>query len=278
MAQPPGLFDLPGDILAEITQSADTGRSSQYIVSITCKYLQEVIPRPAGSLVDLAAHDGNLPVLEWAIDAGHKLTAETAPIAAGSGHLHILKYLVSIGRQWTMKTTTAAVVNGHLNVFEYAYENGYEYDQQSFDIAARNGHLNIIKYGYQHDINVHRDHTYPGLRLNFRHHATIRSICNSAVEFGQLHILDWVAQEIGCPKNLHLTTIMTNRIDSLAWLVKNDPAVDGRQLYGTAVHRNMIDILEWLYTNGVPGSDNVRPSLLHYDRPDIIAWADSKGL
>jgi hypothetical protein len=237
-----------------------------------------------GPIVNLAAYDGHLGVVKWgilscAVSPQRSLTAATMNLAAAAGHLHVLKYLVMVGCPWDTDTTTAAVINGHLNVFEYAYENGYDYHQQSFYTAARAGHLSIIKYGYQHNIDVHRER-YRSTRccVDFRYADIICAISNAAVECGQLHILDWIAHEIGCPKNLHITTIMMNRVDSLEWLVKNDPAVDGRQLYCTAVQYYKIDILEWLYTNSVPGADIIRTTLLKYYRPDIKAWADSKGI
>lgn len=52
------LLDLPKDILRDIAQSAD--KTTQCIMHITCKYLQEVVPPVVGPIANLAAHDGHL--------------------------------------------------------------------------------------------------------------------------------------------------------------------------------------------------------------------------
>ena len=71
-----------------------------------------------------AAKSGSLPMLQWAVDHGLRLTASACSWAAQYGHLDALRFLRSHRCPWDGQTLVWASENGHLDTLQWALANG----------------------------------------------------------------------------------------------------------------------------------------------------------
>jgi hypothetical protein len=132
-------------------------------------------------LCQLAAHNGDLDVLQWLRTHGYPWDSTTCYIAARGGHLEVLQWARRNACAWDTLTCAEAAAGGHLEVLQWARSNGCEWNAAICSLAARFGHLEILKWA----------------RLNGCEWDS-HTISN-AVNQGHDEIVQW-ARENGCPQ------------------------------------------------------------------------------
>ena len=102
-------------------------------------------------ICSIAAKEGNIEVLKWAVDHGCRCSSSAFGFAALRGHLEVLKWMHSNGFQWDEWTCCAAAVGGHLEVLKWACLNGCPWDESTCREASVNGHLEVLKWARDND-------------------------------------------------------------------------------------------------------------------------------
>lgn len=269
LTQPIHLFDLPADIIAEITQPAYIGKSTNYVFRCVCKAISQLMTPSNGAdtLCSDAAADGHLDILIWAISAGYTLNEKTTSAAASQGQLHVLEYLHNVAKcPWDSDTTFAAAAGGHLETVQYALSNGCPWTPDMFIEATKNGHRNIINYAYDTEVpNVEPS-------LCFWDVINLRAVVDEAIKREHIHIIKW----FGIDGRVN-AAIQHGSIKVIEFLVSEGthPCSDW---WVHAILHEQIPVLDWLYNYGCPGRQLVRMKAEIHDKQLVLAWADSKGL
>lgn len=280
------IFDLPEELLTVIMSADYIDRSTQWTSLLTCKQLAKLIKIPLGSNpCDLAAHDGNLPILECAISAGHKPNEKTIANAAANGHLHIIEYLRGINCPWDSAVYKQAAANGHPDVIVYAFYKGLEYKTTTCINAAKYGHTSVIERLNYCDIPIHPSDYYiaaskkgqlPVIALMHKlGYPLSPCYCGVAAKRGHYHIFEWFERNnygawwefAGC------SAAGCDRVDILEWLVSKGYPKDFHW-WLSAIICGRINVLDWLHANNVPMGNvgwNIAPS-------KVRAWARENGL
>src|SRR5438128_1996821 len=87
-------------------------------------------------IVNYAATNGYLKLLQWLKANGCSWNGSTCSYAAYNGHLEILKWLKVDGCYWNTYTCADAALNGHLEVLKWLRENGCPWDEYTSSYAA----------------------------------------------------------------------------------------------------------------------------------------------
>ena len=177
---------------------------------------------PWKAIVECAAWNGNLEVLEWArdhegsdwednirLERGRDVskTYRLCDYAAMGGHLEVLKWLRERGGCPWGNACEAAATEGHLDVLCWARENGCPWNIRTCVWSTKRGHFDVLKWAREN-----------GCPWN-------KGVCDNAARQGRLDILQW-AQQNGCP-----------------W--------DASTCY-SAAEGGHLDILQWALENGCP--------------------------
>ena len=102
-------------------------------------------PHSVGTLAcNMAASNGNILVLKWAMRLHYTWDCGTCASAAKTGQLQMLKFLHENGCPWDEWTCHNAARFGHMEVLVYARRMGCPWDKYTIQEAARGGHLDIV--------------------------------------------------------------------------------------------------------------------------------------
>lgn len=246
------ILDFPSELKDLIFSPAYAGLSTRYTLALTSKraHVSLHVSKPY-NLLNIAAMEGHLEIMRYAIATGDTLTDEILVQAASNGQLDVL---IEYTTQWTSAISSAAISNGQLNVFEYVHKKGYPYVSNAFYDAVKNGHLNIVQYGHMHNINDQKnfERNYANIHTFKGSHCT-GNIIRLAAEYGHVHILDWYfhTDKLVRFEYLHYTAIEGDRANVLEWLVMNGATMT-RGWYAYAVGLRKRRAVEWLVAAGCP--------------------------
>jgi hypothetical protein len=172
-----------------------------------------------------AALGGHVPILQWLKDAGvpfpegHFFSdSDTAPCvwAAQEGHLPALQWLRQNNFEWDERVSSEAIAFGHVDVFQWLVDNDCPaYITDLIHIFVRDGNLSMLQWLHsrEHELWTHEDEG-------------VCDICETAVENGHIHLLQWAMSE-GCPcrtdrdGQLCVTAAQSGHAEILCWLVVN---------------------------------------------------------
>lgn len=271
------IFDLPPELITIII--SEDNQSTVWSFSQSCKQAAVFIPK--GDPCDLAAHDGCIEILDWAISIGHKQTVQTMCAAASAGHLHIVKYLhVMRDCPWDASTTNAAAVNGHADILVYALDNRCDFDHDVFNAGACAGHVNILELAGR-GCKPHWFDSYPTI-INTRCILDIHHVCKTAIKREHIGIVRYI---LNCdywdiPKQIILASAIRNEsILVLGMLVETlFHGVLRSDWYYWAVYNERFKVLNWLYDKKCPNIHLVRTYAEQLCKTSVIEWVASKGL
>ncbi len=136
-------------------------------------------------LCELAARNGRLETLQWALANGCPWGKKTCSVAAHFGQLAILQWAHASGhsrddRLWDEQECAGAAINGHLKVLQWLRANGCPWDARTCAAAAWGGYFEILQWARANDCPWDAD------------------TCAEAAWKGYFEILKW-ARANGCP-------------------------------------------------------------------------------
>lgn len=103
---------------------------------------------PPTQAMDVAAHVGNLPIVQWLhTNQRGGCTVAAMDEAAAMGHLNIVKWLhENRSEGCTAKAMENAIKNGHLEMVQWLHCNKPQDCPRAMDIAAGRGHFELLKW------------------------------------------------------------------------------------------------------------------------------------
>lgn len=252
--------DIPPEIIAIIISPDLIGYSTRRTFALTSKWAcilchpsDDEIEHPIFGferyycrLIDLAAREGHLEIMTYAMSTGDDL-ADVVYEAALGGQLHVLEKYVEV---WTYELAHMAITEGHLNVLEHILEHGHPYRFEAFFEAARQGHFNIIQYICERNISA----CHPATRSHkILSPYIIHRIAESAVPRGHLHIIDWIFNNTSMFRFsvLYRDAIIFDQIIVVEWMIKHG-AIMTSDWYKYAVSYERHDIQNLLISAGCP--------------------------
>lgn len=198
-------------------------------------------------------------------------------LAAAAGHLDIVNYLHRIGCPWDNSTATCAAGEGHVDVMDYVLEKRGKWTDQMFMLAAQKGHLNVLEYAYHNrgwslnrfDRSVY---SYWGL-------SDVDMISDNAIKYGHVHIVEWLISISNRKAGglMMLRAIRHGNLKVLEFLRDAGVKLD-ESLWDYAVSYVQLQSIDWLYVNNCPGKHRLRERIDQRGNPQLIEWANSKGL
>lgn len=292
------IMDLPVEIQLIITSADNLDQSTRYTASLTCKHLAGIIfrPIPTYPAADLAARDGNLEILKWAVGTGNTPTAYTMRQAAMFGHLHIIQHLHAAGIHWDRRMPFYAAKNGHLPIIEYAYDNKCPLllDELSHWTVSQYGHLHILKFMYKKYVKPYDPIT---LYKSYIFKNLVQYHCNMAIKHGHDGIIEYTIRKFF--KTIHEyqkynSVLAAEIINFFQYGIKyhaiEADATEPLKIlayYGieidecvcsTAINRRSYKILDWLHSIYHSDIGYARvDAIIHNDLP-LLQWCESKGL
>lgn len=258
-------LDLPTEIIVQITDPAYIGQSTQYTAARTCKHLAHIIAVSPDNICDLAAIDGNISILQWAIALGEIPTTKTTASAAKSGCLQTLEYLRSIQCPWDAAVYAKAAANGHNHIIQYARDNGLPFDVLYCAKAAKHGQLAVIEYllsmvNYRTIIIIKYQRIaakygqIPVLQLLHKIGNISSDCAYYTVKYAQYDVIEWLEQiNIPCSHwYASSAAAKYGRIDVLDWLESRVQYQPSCTLWNIAIYAGQINVMDWLHARRVP--------------------------
>ena len=215
------------------------------------------------SLCWLAAQNGHLNIIKWAIEKncpfnahhcmyaaisldrihillffvktkGYAFNQTMCAVAACDGELEMLKFLRANKCPWDEETCSLAALEGHLDVLKWAFENGCPWDERVCKNAAKYGHLECLRYAHEN-----------GCEWN-------KNTCAKAAENGQLECLVY-AHENGCEwdKNTCENAAENGHLECLVYAHENGCEWDERTC-AYAAEYGQLECLVYAHENGCP--------------------------
>jgi hypothetical protein len=127
----------------------------------------------------LAALEGHLPVIKWAIEneypfnpyncmlsaidlkkidilyffkeLGYSWNSQMCSVAACEGKLEMLKFLKKQLCPWDEETCSLAALEGHLDILEWAFKNECPVNEEVIENAFKNGHQNCLDFALKNN-------------------------------------------------------------------------------------------------------------------------------
>ena len=193
-----------------------------------------------------AALRGHLAILQWLYESGREyfeLWSEAMDGAAEGGHLECLKWLRSIGSYWNGATSDCAARSGDVNVLRYVIVNGCQYNRLIlWECALKKGDLASLKYLLE-DTDVVTDED-----LNFFDSDTLNTLAASG------------------------TTLET-----FLWAIKNGCELDS-QTWAAACGGGNLEVVEHISVH-YPERANLKKLCItacHYGYLHLLQWAKSQ--
>ena len=131
------------------------------VCSMTCKDLHDIVkniqtPIEKPSLNQIT---NSLIYLKWARSLNYPWTEQYERIpeknicvnAILNGDLNLLQWAVENGCPWGYGTCAYAALEGRLDILQWAREKGCPWDEDTCSYAAENGHLKIIQWAREND-------------------------------------------------------------------------------------------------------------------------------
>ena len=262
-AQSTHLFDLPADIIREITQPAYIGKSTNYVFKFVCKASAELTTSTtADKFPENAAAEGHLEILIWAHLNGYKCNGRTLWDAAiTAGHLEVLKWIICVRKIYN-PSYNAAGSCGHLHIVQYGFLTSRRVQSSGINMlagAAQEGHLNVVKWlhekGYRYD-----------------------SAIEYAAGFGHLPVVKYLHENTNTNNNSFIlcAPAQRGRIEVIEYLCSVGH-VPNSTVYQFAVSWNQLNVLKWFHQHGFTLSGDLRDHAASKGYVEITAWLQSIG-
>jgi hypothetical protein len=134
-----------------------------------------------------------------------KVYPDELTTAIKSQNINILKNVLSVFRYThTSFYTWVACETGNMDIVKFLLEQKFEFDTASYIYAIKSGNINLLEFM----INEH------GVEVDYN------IAFNKALEYGHLHILDWVIPNCQIPPNVIDIIINSDYITDLVLVVK----------------------------------------------------------
>lgn len=235
----------------------------------------------------IAAQNGHIDLVLWALNAGYYITPNVCAFAARGGHLDFIKTIFKnkdkkIRRKFTYAEDqyidfrfdsgipTLAAENGHFDIVIWAKENDIPLgsnDGNTCSSAAKGGHLDILIYAYNN-----------GCLLD-------KYVPIFAARHGHLHILKW-ARKNNCPwtdeflseaaRNGHLDILIWAKDNNLWKHVWTD-TYNIHNICDSAAEGGHINVLLWIEENGGIFDKDTCSSAASYEHLDTLKWLRNRG-
>ena len=265
-------------------------------------------------ILDIGSSNGVIHILDWFIKSGLKYGFElkysdnALNSASGSGYTNVLDWWFNSGLElkYSERALDRASKNNHINVLDWWLNSGLElkYSEDALDWASKNGHINVLDWwkntglpikcsllALKYAISNNHYHVLEwwknnGLISISKYIETennieneIKSILDSASQFGNLNILEWWKNS-GLPFHYSQSINLASNeghVHILEWFLhSNLPLEYDEKALQYASHHSHINVLEWWKNSGLP---------LKYDyltmvwvNIDVLEWWKNSGL
>jgi hypothetical protein len=196
------------------------------------------------NVTKIASKEGNLEVLQSAVDFGCPWNKEAVYSAAQEGHIDVLQWLISLpmperrpiypqNLYYITVVYYYAALAGHLNIIKWLRENDYPWNNQTSTGAAEGGHLEILKWLKEQE-------------------CPMDEVCAAAAEGDQMEVLKWAREQgYSWDRDTCCGAAGIGNLEMLKWLREHDCPWD--ELTCTAAARGgHFEVLQWAIANGCP--------------------------
>ena len=100
----------------------------------------------AVTMTGIAASEGHLDVLRWAVSEGCGLSVHTMRCAIERGHLDVVRWGSERGCPWPPDACRLAALGGHLGILRLARDEGLPWSEETCMSAAEAGDVETLRY------------------------------------------------------------------------------------------------------------------------------------
>lgn len=108
-------------------------------------------------IIDVAARRGDIPMVRFMETKWQTMRATAHLCAARHGQLAFLKWVVARGDTLHDEICDAATIGGHLRCLQYVHAHGGKMDEKTYRLAVQHGHMKMVQW--MHAQGCPCDHT-----------------------------------------------------------------------------------------------------------------------
>lgn len=205
-----------------------------------------------------AARGGHLNILQSDLMPKniYKLNTDICAFAAGGGHLDVLKWAHKENFSWNESTCANAAGGGHLAVLQWARGAGCPWNESTCTFAAGYGRLAVLQWAHEN-----------GCRWD-------ENTCTAAAKNGHLDVLKW-ARSNGCDWDEETSeiTAKNGHLAVLKWARSNGCPWDESNMCSYAAEGGHLEVLKWVHSQGCPWTDKTCELAAKKGHLAILQWA-----
>ncbi|KAJ8525104.1 hypothetical protein ON010_g16012 [Phytophthora cinnamomi] len=184
-------------------------------------------------------------------------------VAAWNGHLEIVEWLHSELRVPFSPTVWHAADNGHLDVVKWLHENGYKHGRAAvMDSAAMYGRLDVVKWLHEHRAEGCSEQAMDGAALEghlevvqwlheTRSEGCTNAAMNAAASRGHLKVVKWLHahRREGCTHVAMDSAAENGHLHVVKWLQANRNEGCTSAAMDSAASNGHFEVVKWLHEN-----------------------------
>ena len=246
--------------------------------------------RSSSKIAEAAALSGRVELVQWAQEAGYRLSPAACAAAAKSRNIGVLRWLRFLDPPcpWGPDTCAALAETGNLEILRWARESGCAWSADACAAAAYSGRLGVLQWLRTQDPPCPWDENVCTCaarmgRLDVLKWARAHGCpwdsqtCAEAVRKKHLAILRW-ARANGCPwdENVWCLAVLGRDFEALGWILSEGSSCPRIQaLCTTAASWNLLDVLRWARARDppCPWSAKTLAAAALIGAFDIVRWA-----
>jgi len=166
---------------------------------------------------------------------------------------------------------------GRWDVLLYLESQGKLPDHDGYVAAIKNGYVDVLEWLKSKNIN-----SIPKNRFLVQNNPRVRQEANYAAMYGQVKVLDWLAQQGIFPDEDAIdNAVMYGHINVLEWLEQHEITPQTRPptiAFNKAVEKGYLDVLKWLAKYNILPNDLGVALAAKKNQIDILEWLSTKGI
>eukprot|EP00752_Nemacystus_decipiens_P011750 g10427.t1 len=209
----------------------------------------------AVTMTGIAASEGHLDVLRWAVAAGCRLSVHTMRCAIEGGHLGVVRWGSEQGSPWPADACRLAALGGHLGILRLARAAGLPWSEETCMSAAEAGDLETLRFARR-----------SGCPWDSR-------TASSAAWGNSFEVLKWVVSE-GCPVNNEVShgAALSGNLAMLWWLKEEGYPFDRRTCSYAALGGHL-EVLRFLRSAECSWDEDTPACATQGGHLEVLQWA-----
>lgn len=207
------------------------------------------------TMTGIAASEGHLDVLRWAVSKGCRLSDHTMRCAIEGGHLDVVRWGNEQGCPWPVNACRLAALGAHVDILRLAREEGLPWNEETCMSAAEAGDLGTLRFARR-----------SGCPWDAR-------TASSAAWGNNFEVLKWAVAH-GCPvgKEVSHGAALSGNLPMLRWLREEAYSFDKRTCSYAALGGHL-EALRYLRDTGCPWDEDTAACAAQGGHLQVLRWA-----